>query len=89
MVPKVWRALPFSTAFTISKHYHPFCLGGHSLSLTGLSVLAGNLPRASDAVLAHIYQYGPYSGDFEPTNDPFFPVGSQPAYDYTLPVSTK
>lgn len=81
--------MPFSTAFTILKHYHPFRLGGHSLSLTGLSALAGNVPCASDAVVAHIYQYDPYSGDFEPTNDPIFPMGFQLAYDYTLPVSTK
>ncbi|GAB1303038.1 hypothetical protein APTSU1_001827900 [Apodemus speciosus] len=46
----------------------------------------GNLPSASDAALAdHNHQYDLCSGDFEPSNDPFLVMGSQPARDYTLP----
>lgn len=55
-----------------------------------MSVLAGHLPSASDAVLAdRNHQYDLYSGDSEPSNDPFFLSESQPARDYTLPVSRK
>lgn len=54
-----------------------------------MSVFSGK-PSVSDAALADsIYQYNLYSGDFEPSNDPFFHLGSQPARDYTLLVSTK
>jgi hypothetical protein len=53
-----------------------------------MSVLSGNLPRASDVELAHTsHQYILYSGDSEPSNDPFFLMESQAAHDYSLPVS--
>lgn len=55
-----------------------------------MSVLVGNLPSACDVELAHnSHQYVLHSGDSELSNDPFFPMESQPAHDYSLPVSIK
>ena len=58
-----------------------------------MSVLSGNLPSASsasDVELAHnSHQYVLHSGDSELSNDPFFPMESQPAHGYSLPVSIK
>lgn len=54
-----------------------------------MSVFAGNLPGACGATVAHsVHTYQLYSSDFESSNDDCFVMGSLPACDYTLLVST-
>ncbi|MEJ1281467.1 hypothetical protein NN561_012417 [Cricetulus griseus] len=51
--------------------------------------MPGNLPGACGATVAHsVHTYQLYSSDFESSNDDCFVMGSLPACDYTLLVSS-